>query len=139
MTLCYRTVSTVQDPFAEPSRVEGWLRDHLESHRTAELQAGACLSGLHRDDVELFINGRPAKAFASQGQTRSAALALKFGQRELFFRDTGEYPVLLLDDVLSELDAPRQAFVASHAMGGQTIITCCEERQAFQNSRLIRL
>lgn len=139
LTLCYRTVSTVQDPFAEPSRVEGWLRDHLESHRTAELQAGACLSGLHRDDVELLINGRPAKAFASQGQTRSAALALKFGQRELFFRDTGEYPVLLLDDVLSELDAPRQAFVASHAMGGQTIITCCEERQAFQNSRLIRL
>ena len=92
---------------------------------------------LRKKDIK--INGRPAKAFASQGQTRSAALALKFGQRELFFRDTGEYPVLLLDDVLSELDAPRQSFVASHAMGGQTIITCCEERQAFQNSRLIRL
>ena len=139
LTLQYKTVSTVTDPFAEPSIIEGQLRDHLESHRLAELQSGSCLSGLHKDDLELFINDRPAKAFASQGQTRSAALALKFGQRELFFRDTGEYPVLLLDDVLSELDAPRQAFVATHAMGGQSIITCCEERQEFQNSNLILL
>ena len=139
LTLRYKTVSTVTDPFAEPSVIQGQLRDHLESHRLAELQSGSCLSGLHKDDVELFLNDRPAKAFASQGQTRSAALALKFGQRELFFRDTGEYPVLLLDDVLSELDAPRQAFVATHAMGGQSIITCCEERQEFQNSHLILL
>ena len=139
LTLQYKTVSTVTDPFAEPSVIEGQLRDHLESHRLAELQSGSCLSGLHKDDLDLFINDRPAKAFASQGQTRSAALALKFGQRELFFRDTGEYPVLLLDDVLSELDAPRQAFVATHAMGGQSIITCCEERQEFQNSNLILL
>ena len=139
LTLQYKTVSTVTDPFADPSVIEGQLRDHLESHRLAELQSGSCLSGLHKDDMELNINGRPARAFASQGQTRSAALALKFGQRELFFLDTGEYPVLLLDDVLSELDAPRQAFVASHAMGGQSIITCCEERQEFQNSNLILL
>ena len=139
LTLHYKTVSTVTDPFADISILEGQLREHLESHRMAELQSGSCLSGLHKDDLELEINGRSARAFASQGQTRSAALALKFGQRELFFRDTGEYPVLLLDDVLSELDAPRQAFVASHAMGGQSIITCCEERQAFQNSNLILL
>lgn len=139
LTLTYRTVRTVTDPFASVEVLEGQLREHLESHRQAELQAGSCLSGIHRDDVELFINGRPARAFASQGQTRSAALALKFAQRELFFRDTGEYPVLLLDDVLSELDAPRQAFVATHTMGGQSIITCCEERKEFQNSCLIRL
>ena len=139
LTLHYKTVSTVKDPFAPPAVIEGELREHLESHRLAELQSGSCLSGLHKDDLELEINGRSARAYASQGQTRSAALALKFAQRELFFRDTGEYPVLLLDDVLSELDAPRQAFVASHAMGGQSIITCCEERQEFQNSHLILL
>ena len=67
------------------------------------------------------------------------ALSLKLGAREIFQQETGEWPVLLLDDVLSELDAPRQAFVASHAMGGQSIITCCEERQEFQNSHLILL
>ncbi len=139
LTLEYQTVKTVTDPFAEPEIIENQLREHLFSHRQAELQSGSCLSGLHKDDLDLQINGRSARAYASQGQTRSAALALKFGQRELFFRDTGEYPVLLLDDVLSELDAPRQAFVATHAMGGQSIITCCEERREFENSNLILL
>lgn len=139
LTLEYRTVSTVSDPFAPTEVIRGQLLEHLESHRTAELQSGSCLSGVHKDDFELSVNGRSARAYASQGQTRSAALALKFGQRELYFRDSGEYPVLLLDDVLSELDAPRQAFVAGHAMGGQSIITCCEERQEFQKANLILL
>lgn len=139
LTLTYQTVKTVTDPFAPAEVIQGQLRDHLESHRTHELQARSCLSGLHRDDLELCLNGRPARAFASQGQSRSAALALKFGQRELFFRDGGEYPVLLLDDVLSELDGPRQDFVASHAMGGQSIITTCDKGKAFSNANLIGL
>ncbi len=135
----YQTVKTVTDPFAPAEEIEHQLLDHLESHRTAELQSGACLSGLHKDELYLEVNGRAARAYASQGQTRSAALALKFAQREMYFRDSGEYPVLLLDDVLSELDAPRQAFVSGHAMGGQSIITCCEERTEFSGARLIRL
>ena len=98
-----------------------------------------CLSGIHKDDMPLTINGRDAKAYASQGQTRSAALSLKFGLRELLRRDSGEYPVLLLDDVLSELDGARQAFVAQHAMGGQSIITCCEGETAFGKANVIRL
>ncbi len=139
LELQYRTVSTVTDPFAPPEVVAAQLSEHLAAHRQAELAAGQCLSGLHRDDLELLLNGRSARAYASQGQTRSAALALKFGQRELFYRDGGEYPLLLLDDVLSELDAPRQAFVATHAMGGQSIITCCEERREFSDAGVIRL
>ena len=87
----------------------------------------------------LSINGRDAKAYASQGQTRSAALSLKFGLRELYKRDSGEYPILLLDDVLSELDGARQAFVAQHAMGGQSIITCCEGQEAFGQANVIQL
>ena len=139
LQLSYQTVSTVKDPFAPEEQLFSWLMEHLDSHRKAEEATMQCLSGVHKDDIPMTINQRDAKAYASQGQTRSAALALKFGQRELFFRDTGDYPVLLLDDVLSELDAPRQAFVATHAMGGQSIITCCEERQEFQNSNLILL
>jgi DNA replication and repair protein RecF len=54
-------------------------------------------------------------------------LSLKLGCREIFYRDSGEYPVLLLDDVLSELDARRQEFVLSRITGGQVFITCCEE------------
>lgn len=139
LSLEYQTVKTVVDPFAPPETLEGQLMDHLEAHRQAELQSGTCLSGLHKDELFLSINGRAARAYASQGQTRSAALALKFAQRELYCRDGGEYPVLLLDDVLSELDAPRQAFVSGHALGGQSIITCCEERKEFSGARLLRL
>ena len=62
----------------------------------------------------------------SQGQTRTAAISLKLAERELLRRDTGEEPVLLLDDVLSELDAARQDFVLNQITSGQVFITCCE-------------
>ena len=64
---------------------------------------------------------------------------MKLAEREILKNSVGEYPLLLLDDVLSELDAPRQAFVATHAMGGQSIITCCEERREFTDAGVIRL
>ena len=73
------------------------------------------------------IDGRLARQFASQGQTRTAALSLKLACRELFQEETGEWPVLLLDDVLSELDSRRQAFVLERINGGQVLITCCED------------
>ncbi len=135
----YQTVKTVQDPFAPEEQLFYWLMEHMEAHRKAEEATMQCLSGVHKDDIPLEINGRDAKAYASQGQTRSAALSLKFGLRELLRRDSGEYPILLLDDVLSELDAARQAFVAQHAMGGQSIITCCEGETAFGSAHVIRL
>ena len=77
------------------------------------------------------IDGQSARQFASQGQTRTAALSLKLACRELFQEDTGEWPVLLLDDVLSELDNRRQAFVLERIDGGQVLITCCEETGAL--------
>ena len=73
------------------------------------------------------LDGVSAKAFASQGQTRTAALSLKLASREIFFHETGEWPVLLLDDVLSELDQRRQEFVLRRITGGQVFITCCED------------
>ena len=73
------------------------------------------------------IDGQSARQYASQGQTRTAALSLKLACREFFKEDTGEWPVLLLDDVLSELDAKRQSFVLERITGGQVLITCCED------------
>jgi DNA replication and repair protein RecF len=84
-----------------------------------------CLSGPHKDDLAVFLDGQPARQYASQGQTRTAALSLKLGERELHREDTGQWPVLLLDDVLSELDAKRQDFVLRRIDGGQVFITCC--------------
>lgn len=123
----YKTVSTVTDPFASAKEIYYQLCDHQEGHRQAELDAGQCLTGAHKDDLEIFINDSPARAFASQGQTRTAALSLKLAEREIFLAETGEYPILLLDDVLSELDAKRQEFVLNSIGGGQTLITCCED------------
>ena len=129
LSLAYETVSTVEDPMASPRDILVRLLEHQQSHRQAELDARQCLSGPHKDDLVVELDGRSAKTYGSQGQTRTAALSLKLAQREIFFQDTGEYPVLLLDDVLSELDAKRQSFVLNHIQGGQVFITCCEEEK----------
>ena len=101
----------------------------MEPRREAELAVRRCLSGPHKDDLAVLINGREAKLYSSQGQTRTAALALKLAEREIFRNVRGEYPVLLLDDVLSELDPRRQEFVLNRIDGGQVFITCCEETE----------
>ena len=129
LSLRYDTVSTVTDPLASPRAILAELLDHQEKHRQAELDARQCLTGPHKDDLIVELDGRSAKTYGSQGQTRTAALSLKLAQREIFFQETQEYPVLLLDDVLSELDAKRQSFVLNHIQGGQIFITCCEEEK----------
>ncbi len=129
LELNYSTVSTVDDPKKSPRELLPMLLDHQQAHRQAELDARQCLSGPHKDDLEVEIDGVSARQFASQGQTRTAALSLKLAQREIFWEETGEWPVLLLDDVLSELDPRRQAFVLNRIRGGQVFITCCEEEK----------
>lgn len=123
----YCTVSSVRDPAAPAREIYYDICDHQEKHRQAELESGQCLTGAHKDDLEISINARPARSFASQGQTRTAALSIKLAEREIFLAETGEYPILLLDDVLSELDVKRQEFVLNRIGGGQTLITCCED------------
>ena len=127
LSIEYKTVSTVTDPLASEKEIYYQLCDHMESHKRAEMDSAQCLSGAHRDDLEIFINGKAARSFASQGQTRTAALSVKLAEREILLSETGEYPVLLLDDVLSELDGRRQEFVLNRIGGGQTLITCCED------------
>ena len=126
LSLVYQTVSTVTDPFAEKKVIFQQLLDHQQAHYRAELDSGQCLSGPHKDDFETLLGERSVKAYGSQGQTRTAAISLKLAERELFRADTGEEPVLLLDDVLSELDARRQDFVLNQIRSGQVLITCCE-------------
>ena len=129
LELTYETVKTVSDPLAPPGDVFLQLAEHQRTHRKAELEARVCLSGPHKDDLAVIINGQPARQFASQGQTRTAALSLKLAERELHREDTGQWPVLLLDDVLSELDGKRQDYVLRRIDGGQVFITCCEEEK----------
>ena len=124
--LQYQTVSNVTDPFAPISTLTGQLQEHLERHYRAELETAQCLTGPHKDDFTVTLSGIDLKAYGSQGQTRTAAISLKLAQRELMGREFGEEPVLLLDDVLSELDPGRQDFVLNQIVSGQVFITCCE-------------
>ena len=122
----YRTVSTVCDPFAPIEVLEQQLLEHSASHERAELESAQCLTGPHKDDFDASLDGLSLKSFGSQGQTRTAAISLKLAQRELTRRELDEEPVLLLDDVLSELDGGRQDFVLNQIQTGQVFITCCE-------------
>ena len=125
-SLQYKTVSTVTDPFAPVAKLTQDLQEHLERHYRAELETAQCLTGPHKDDFTVSLNDIDLKSYGSQGQTRTAAISLKLAQRELMGREWGEEPVLLLDDVLSELDPGRQDFVLNQIVKGQVFITCCE-------------
>ena len=124
--LNYKTVSTVKDPFAPVSQLTQDLLDHQMSHHRAEIESGQCLTGPHKDDFTVSLSSIDLKAYGSQGQTRTAAISLKLAQRELMTREWGEEPVLLLDDVSSELDQGRQDFILNQIVSGQVFITCCE-------------
>ena len=138
-SLQYKTVSTVKDPFAPVSELTQWLQEHLASHERAELESAQCLTGPHKDDFDVSLSGIHLKSYGSQGQTRTAAISLKLAQRELMGRESGEIPVLLLDDVLSELDPGRQDFVLNQISQGQVFITCCEPGQFTKLGKTIEI
>ncbi len=138
-TLTYSTVSTVKDPFAPVAEVADRLREHLQAHSRAELETAQCLTGPHKDDFSVSLSGINLKSYGSQGQTRTAAISLKLAQRELMGRESGQIPVLLLDDVLSELDPGRQDYVLNQIDRGQVFITCCEPGRFTKLGRTIEI
>lgn len=91
-----------------------------------EVRYGATLYGIHKDDINIRLNDREARSYASQGQQRSLALAMKLAEGEMAKTVGGEYPVFLLDDVLSELDGQRREFILRSLTGRQIIVTSCE-------------
>ena len=103
-----------------------------EKNRKNDINLGVTLSGPHRDDIEILINDKNAKSFGSQGQQRSAVLSLKLAEAAALKERMGEEPVILLDDVLSELDGSRQDFLLNELKGCQVFITCCEKSNKEQ-------
>ena len=135
----YKTVSTVKDPFAPIEELTQALRDHARSHYRAELDSFQCLSGPHKDDFDVSLQDLSLKSYGSQGQIRTAAISLKLAQRELMRREFDEEPVLLLDDVLSELDPRRQDFLLNRIQRGQVLITCCETDRLTRAGKTIQI
>ena len=105
----------------------GGLSALLKQRQNEELRAGQSLCGIHREDVELLLDDQPAKVFASQGQQRSVVLSLKRAEAAAAARITGEHPVLLLDDVLSELDEGRKQYLLTRMKEKQTFVTSCDD------------
>lgn len=119
--------------------LEKRLFDELSANYDRDIRLGYTASGPHRDDLDIRINGNDAKSFASQGQTRTAALSIKLAEVEIFKEVSGEYPVLILDDVMSELDLPRRKKLVERATGLQTIITCTHAERVLYGKEANRI
>lgn len=106
---------------------EEYYFERLKENRKAEIIKGATLLGPHRDDIDIKIGDTSTKSFGSQGQQRTCALSMKLSEIEFMKVETGEYPILLLDDVMSELDTARRRFLLEVVKGKvQTFVTSTE-------------
>lgn len=125
----YKGISKEKEEFSviyEPVANENELLLKIEEKRKEDILNGFTSIGPHRDDIDFIINKKSVKMFGSQGQKRSVALALKLSEAEVLNKISGEYPVALLDDVMSELDNDRQNFILNHINKMQVFITCCD-------------
>ena len=113
----------------------------LMSSHEREIAAGATLWGIHKDDLDIRLNGKSARIYGSQGQQRSLALAMKLAEGEICREEFGDDPVFLFDDVLSELDAMRRDFLIRKIRDKQVILTTCESEALFSldDARMIRV
>ena len=110
------------------------LKERLARNYDKDLRLGFTTVGPHRDDLNVSISGVDAKSYASQGQMRTSALALKLAEVQIFKDVSGEYPVLILDDVMSELDLPRRKKLLKRIEGIQTILTCTHAERVLYGS-----
>ena len=118
-------------------RLEERYLELLSSRHDREIGAGATLWGVHKDDIRITLNGRPARLYASQGQQRSLALAMKLAEGWVSALESGgDMPVFLFDDVLSELDVHRRDYLVSEMRGRQVIMTACDPSAADFGERI---
>ena len=112
----------------------------LIAAKAREIENGSSLYGIQRDDLRFFINEKEVRTFASQGQQRTTVLSLKMAQMENINEVRGEYPVLLLDDIMSELDITRRKFLTDKIRGKQVIITCTDmENESPEGTEFFRV
>ncbi len=116
LSLKYKSSASGQD-------IRSALFERMDKSLSSEIEQGFCLYGPHREDLAVALNGGEIKAYSSQGQIRTAMLSLKLATFEIARADFGESPVLLLDDVFSELDTARQAALLERIRGAQCFIT----------------
>lgn len=123
LTFVYRDMGKTRDEIMEK----------LVSNRSRDIALGYTGTGVHREDIDILLNDMPAKEYASQGQQRSIVIAMKLAEGDIMEQCTGTAPVILLDDVLSELDFSRQDYLLNNIKGRQVLITSCDEGRIQQS------
>lgn len=128
------------ETFEDIEKSEAAYFEALTSNYEREISAGSTLYGIHKDDIEILLNGKNSRLFASQGQQRSLALAMKLSEGEICRDEFSEYPVFLLDDVLSELDDTRRKYLVNKIKDKQVIMSCCEiNTDIIQKAKIINV
>lgn len=121
----YKTISGI-DINSSKNDIFEYVYNKLKSVVYEDISRGSTSYGPHRDDLELWLNNEPLKPYSSQGQQRSVVLSLKIAELKIIKEDINEYPVLLLDDVMSELDEARRSCLLANITGAQVFVTCTE-------------
>ena len=106
----------------------------LKNSKEKDILRGFTTKGIHKDDFLIKINDKPVGIYGSQGQHRTAILSLKICELQIIYEETGEYPILLLDDFMSELDEKRRKRLLNNIIDNQVIITCTEEMKLDNNN-----
>ena len=126
-----------------PVQTQEYLEDQffytLKKNRQKDLILCHTTVGIHRDDFDVRINGADARVYASQGQQRSCVMALKMAEADLLREVTNESPVMLFDDVFSELDPLRKEYIIHRIRGRQVILSCCEPESDFKDAAVFQV
>lgn len=134
------TMKTESGYVGSEKEVAEKLKADLKNNLSRDIRLGFTSIGPHRDDIKFSLNGEDVKVYGSQGQQRTVALSLKLAETEIFFNRFNEYPILILDDVLSELDKKRQRKLLSCVKNLQTVFTSTElDRSVFRSHDFNRI
>lgn len=141
LRLCYRPFEIGAQEGDCAADITAKLLQKLRESRSEDIRTGSTSAGPHKDDLEVLLGEKSVRAFGSQGQQRSAVLAMKLAESRCIEEMLGEAPVILLDDVMSELDASRRDYLLNHLTGSQIFITCCDKGyfQKLQDGRVFRM
>lgn len=141
LTVEYRNGFGMELPQSSSEPITPLLLEKIKKSRQEDIFYQSSQVGPHRDDIAVFLNGLEAKSFGSQGQQRSCVLSLKLSESIMIEESTGQSPVILLDDVMSELDSSRRDYLLNSLEGRQVFITCCEPAyfQGMNRGRLFKM
>lgn len=133
--LSFKYLSSAGEERTDRAKIETALIDLFEQNIDTDIRRQYTSAGPHKDDLDIRVNNASARCFASQGQQRSCALALKLGEASMVGKITRESPVILLDDVMSELDEGRQNYLLGFLENRQVFITCCDPSQLMRRKK----